>query len=121
MYDPTGGHRCHHLRDVGQPREGACEPDPLEVGAELRLARGYGRSGSGCDLASRGSMARTLSNPDIHGLLAVRNLRARRFRTVHRLQRMQTVGKLCEAGEPRTRTRIAVIQVIEVSEPGSVV
>ena len=32
---------------------------------------GYGRSGSGCDLASRGSMSRTLSNrPAAHSALA---------------------------------------------------
>jgi hypothetical protein len=34
----TGRHRGNHLRDVGQPREGAREPDPLEVSTELRFA-----------------------------------------------------------------------------------
>jgi hypothetical protein len=39
VYDSTSRHGSDHLCDVGQPRERARKPDPLEVSAELRLAR----------------------------------------------------------------------------------
>jgi hypothetical protein len=78
----TGRHGSNHLRNVGQPREGARKPDPLEVSAELRLAR--------------------------------------RVRTVRfRMRPGQPGIHVPHAIEPTSGALPA--QVIEVSEPGSVV
>jgi hypothetical protein len=40
VYDSAGRHRGHDLRHIRQPGESACEPNPLEVRADLRLAWG---------------------------------------------------------------------------------
>jgi hypothetical protein len=37
VHDSAGRHRGDDLRHIGQPGESACEPNPLEVGADLRL------------------------------------------------------------------------------------
>ena len=120
VHDSAGRHRSDHLRDVGQSRECAREPNPLEVGAELRLARRVrtvrlrmrpGQPGIHVPHATEPRYtSRSLDETYVHvGSIGL-----------HRLQRMQTVGKLCEAGAPRT-VRGRGDQVIEVSEPGSVV
>jgi hypothetical protein len=79
----TGRHRGDHLRDVGQPRECAREPDPLQVSAELRLARWVRAIRLRMRPGQPGIHVSHATEPRGSDPLAVRNLRVRGLRAVY--------------------------------------